>query len=353
MKKKSLAFLKELLDTISPSGFEMDASRVWRKHAESFSDSVHVDTHGNSFATINEGKKPHVMLCGHIDEIGLMITHIDDDGFMYINAIGGWDSQVLVGQRVVFKGRKGVVVGVVGKKPIHQLRGDEKKTATKIEDIWLDMGFKNRKDAESHIRIGDFGVLDQGVKEFRNNKIVSRGIDDKIGAFVVLEALHQLAGKKSVGQVTAVASAQEEIGGHGAVVGTYGLNPDVGFNVDVGHATDHPKSDKTQIGDHKLGSGPILTRGSSVNPVLFELLVEVAEGEEIPYTLKCAPRKTSTDADSINVSRSGVPTALISVPNRYMHSPNEMIDVGDVDDVISLISKTVLKIDERTDFTPR
>lgn len=352
MKSKSLNFMKQLMTAMSPTGSEVEAAAVWKKQAESFCDLVRTDTRGNSYATIGKGRSPRIMLAGHIDEIGLSVTHIDDDGFLYFNTLGGWDAQVLVGQRVILKGKRGKLSGVIGKKPIHQMKEDERKLATKYEDLWMDMGFKNGKEAKEHVRIGDPAVLDQGFLELRNGNVVSRGIDDRIGAYVVLEVVRALAEKKVKTEVTAVATVQEEIGHFGAIVGAYDLNPQVGFIVDVGLASDYPTMDKKQIGEHKLGSGPIIARGPMLNPRLFDLIIETADKRCIPYTIRSAARQTSTDTDGISIARSGVPSALVSIPNRYMHSPNEMVNLDDVENAIELIASVIEKISDKTSFIP-
>ncbi len=344
--------MKQLMTAMSPTGFEVEAAAVWKKQAEAFCDEVRTDTRGNSYATLGKGRSPRIMLAGHIDEIGLIVTHIDDDGFLFFNTLGGWDGQVLVGQRIILSTRKGKMSGVIGKKPIHQLKEDERKFATKYEDLWIDMGFSSGKEAREHVRIGDPAVLDQGFLELRNDNVVSRGVDDRIGAYVVLEVVRALSAKKIKAEVTAVATVQEEIGHYGAIVGAYDLNPHVGFIVDVGQASDYPTMDKKQIGEHKLGSGPILARGPMLNPRLFDLIVATADKQGIPYTLRSSARQTSTDTDGISIARSGVPCALVSIPNRYMHSPNEMVNLNDVENAIKLIASVIEKITNKTSFIP-
>ena len=209
VESSSLEFLKRLLDTPGPSGFEAAVARVWREEAERFADRVTADVSGNSFATVNEGGSPRVMLAGHIDEIGLMITHIDDDGFLYVDGIGGWDPQVLVGQRIRILGKDGHVLGVVGKKPIHLMKGDEKEKASKLTDLWVDIGVRGRDAVlRRGIRVGDPAVIDAGVVELGEGLIASRAIDNRIGAFVVLEALRLLSQDRPRAEVTAVATAQ-------------------------------------------------------------------------------------------------------------------------------------------------
>jgi putative aminopeptidase FrvX len=341
VEDRSLEFLKRLLDTPAPSGFEADAARVWREEARSFTDSVEGDVSGNSIAVVNPDGDPRIMLAGHIDEIGVMITHVDDDGFLYFEGIGGWDSQVLVGQRIRLITRSGHVLGVIGKKPIHLMKGDEKDKVSKIEDLWIDIGAKDRDAATGRgVRVGDPGVIDASLVELGNGLIASRSIDNRIGAFVVLEALRLLAASEPAAMVAAVATTQEEIGyaGGGARTSAYSLRPHVGIVVDVTFASDAPGIEKKAVGEHKLGSGPVVTRGSATHPVVVERLVAVAEQEGIPFTLTAAPRYTATDADAIYLTRHGVATGVISVPNRYMHSPNEIVSLHDLEAASRLIA---------------
>jgi endoglucanase len=334
-------FLKNLLDTPAPSGFEGAAARVWRDEAETFADTVGGDVSGNSVAILNAEGSPRVMLAGHIDEIGVMITHIDDDGFVYFEAIGGWDPQVLVGQRIRLLTHKGDLVGVIGKKPIHLMKGDEKDKVSKIEDLWIDVGAKDRDAAAKRgVRVGDPGVIDAKLLELGPDLIASRSIDNRIGAFIVLEALRLLSKKKPKAMVAAVATTQEEIGysGGGARTSAYTIEPEIAIVVDVTFASDVPCIEKKTVGEHKLGSGPVITRGSATNVRLAERLADVAEKQKIPYTLIAAPRFTSTDADAIYLSRHGVATAVLSVPNRYMHSPNEIVSVKDLQATARLIA---------------
>jgi putative aminopeptidase FrvX len=358
INEDSLSFLKKLLDTPGPSGFEIAPARVWRTEAEAVADRVDADVSGNSLATLNPGGAPRVMLAGHIDEIGLMVTHIDDDGFLYLDGIGGWDPQVLVGQRVRILSREAEVVGVIGKKPIHLMKPDEREKASKLTDLWIDIGADGRDEArERGVRVGDPAVIDARAVQLGEKRIASRSIDNRIGAFVVLEALRHLAADEAPPQaeVTAVATAQEEIGHHGggARTSAYGLDPQVALVVDVTFATDAPQIEKKQVGEHKLGGGPVLGRGSAVHPLVFERLAEVAEAEGIPYTIQANAKHTSTDADAIYLSRAGVATGVISVPNRYMHSPNEVISLDDLEATARLIAAFCRGLSADSDFVPR
>ena len=351
-------FLARLLDAPGPSGFELPAARVWRTEAETIADAVELDVSGNSIAVLNPEGGPRVMFAGHVDEIGLIVTHIDDEGFLWFDGIGGWDSQVLVGQRVRVLGRDGEVCGVVGKKPIHLMKADEREKVSKITDLWIDVGAGGKGEvAQRGVRVGDPAVLDARMLRLGEDRIVSRAVDNRIGAFVVLEALRLLAGRdpRPPARVAAVATTQEEIAalGGGARTSAHRIRPDVALVVDVTFATDSPQVEKKQVGEHKLGGGPVLGRGSAIHPLVFDRLVQAAEDEGIPYTIQANARATHTDADAIHLSRDGVATGVVSVPNRYMHSPNEMVSLSDLEATARLLAAFVARLDSTTSFVPR
>ena len=354
MDERALAFLKKLLDAPGPSGFEQVPARLWRDEARAFA-TVDGDALGNSTATLNQGGSPRVMLCGHMDEIGLMIVHIDDDGFLHFAGIGGWDSQVLVGQRVIIAGKGGPVPGVIGKKAIHLMKHEDREKVSKITDLWIDIGAAGKAEALARVRVGDAAVLASAPHEFPNGRIVSRSIDNRMGSFVVLEALRILS--KTPGfsaEVVAVATTQEEIAytGGGARTTAVRLHPDAAIVVDVTHATDYPGVEKKEHGDFKLGGGPVISRGSVVNRVIFDQLLQAAESAQMPHAIEAAPRGTNTDADAIYTARAGVATGLVSVPCRYMHSPNEMVTLEDLDRVAQLLAAWVRGLTKDTSFIP-
>jgi endoglucanase len=351
---ESVAFLKKLLDTPGPSGFEGAPAKVWRTEASSFA-SVTCDVAGNSMAVVNPEGSPTIMLAGHIDEIGVIVTYIDDDGYAFIAPIGGWDPQVLVGQRIRFIGRQGDVLGVVGKVPIHIIRPEDREKGARMRDLWVDVGARNKKECLGMLSVGDPGVIDARAIELPNSRLASRSIDNRIGAFTVLEALRRYAQKPGKAKLVAVATAQEEIAyrGGGALVGASSLQPQMAIVVDVTFAVDHPCIEKKEHGEAKLDGGPVLTRGAVVSPVVFALLRDVAERKKIPYTVHASGRDTGTDADAIHIAREGVATGLVSIPNRYMHSPSEMVSLNDVNNVAELIAETCRSVTSKTDFTAR
>lgn len=355
LQPNSVAFLKRLLDAPGPSGFETAAARVWRAEAESFAAKVTADVIGNSIAEVNPGGRPTILLDGHIDEIGVIVQYVDDDGFVWVNPIGGWDPQVLVGQRIRFMSARGDVIGVVGRKPVHLIKESEREHAVKFPDLWVDVGATNRADALTRISIGDAGVIDAHSHDFPGNRLVSRSIDDRIGAFAVLEALRRYAAKPGAARVVAVATTQEEIGwtGGGALVAANAVKPKMAIVVDVTHASDTPTIEKKEIGDQRLGGGPVLGRGALISPVVFELLRTAAAAKKIPFAVHAVGRDTSTNADAIHIAQEGVATALVSIPNRYMHSPNEMVSLDDVDHTAELVAEACRMVDAKTDFAAR
>jgi putative aminopeptidase FrvX len=306
---------------------------------------------GNSLATIGAGGGPRVMLAGHIDEIGVIVTHIDDGGRLRFTGIGGWDPQVLVGQRVRLRAQGGEIVGVIGKKAIHLMEPEERKKASQIKGLWIDIGAKDADEAKGMVRVGDAGVLDQPLIELPNSRVVSRSVDNRMGAFVVLEALRLLSEEEGLNaEVVAVACVQEEIGLYGARGAAFGLDPHAAIAVDVTHATDTPGISKDENGDHELGSGPVIARASNLSPLVSDGLIAAAEAAEIPYTLQADSRSTGTDADAIQFQRAGIATGLVSCPNRYMHSPNEMVAVEDVENCARVIAAYIKGLDADTDF---
>jgi putative aminopeptidase FrvX len=351
VRDEAKTFLWRLLATASPSGFETEAAAVWREVAATFADEVTVDSTGTSYARL-KGEGPRVMIEGHIDEIGVMISHIDDDGYCWFQPIGGWDDQVLVGQRIRILGEHGPVVGVIGKKPRHQLDADDLNKVSKIKTLWIDIGVRDGAEARAKVAIGDAGVIEQPLLQLSEDLIACRGLDNRVGAFVALEALRLLAdGDRPQADVWAVATAQEEITFGGARTGAFGLEPDVAIAIDVTHATDHPDADVRGNGLCRLGGGPAFARGSAVHPGVHRMLVAAARAEDIPYISEATPRTTGTDADAIAYVRAGVPTGIVSVPNRYMHSPSEMVSLNDLENCARVIAAFTRRLGPEPDFS--
>ncbi len=352
MEKERLGFLQELMAAWCPSGFEEEAQEVVRQRLAGKCDEVRTDVHGNVLAGVNTGAALRVMLAGHVDEIGLMITHIDEHGYAYFQAIGGFDTNVLTGQRVIVHTAAGPVLGVIGRKPIHLLTDEERKGAPKMEDLFIDIGAKKKKDAEKHIRVTDTATIDADFKFLLNDLVAARAFDDRIGAFVVTETLIEVAKRKPKVALWSVSTVQEEVGLRGARTSAYGIDPHVGIAVDVGFAADYPGVDKKKTGDTKIGGGPILGRGPNINEAVFAGLERTAKAKKIPWQIQAEPRATGTDANMIQLNRSGVAAALVSVPNRYMHSPNEVVSLKDADNVIELLTEYIMTLRPTDTFVP-
>ncbi|MGH2879948.1 MAG: M20/M25/M40 family metallo-hydrolase [Solirubrobacteraceae bacterium] len=367
--------LRDLLSARGPSGHEIAPAAVWTKAAEAFGAEVGVDVVGTPSARVaprsgadgaeGDGERAgygadggerngtrRLVVMGHIDEIGLIVTHIDDEGYLWFREVGGWDAQILVGQRVVIATREGSVVGVIGKKPVHLLRDEERKKVAEVRDLHIDIGAKDGVQARDLVRIGDMAVIDAEPVELPNGRIASRALDNRLGSFVALEAARLLseAGGAQDWEVVAVAAAQEETTFGGSRTSAFSLAPDAAIVVDVTHATDAPGIEIKESGKHELGSGPVLSRGSTLHPRLSELLYETAEREKIAFTVEAIGRNTGTDADAVHLARGGIPTALVSIPLRYMHSPVELVALDDVHAAAKLIAAAALSLDADTSF---
>ena len=354
MDDKAKQFFEDLLETPSPSGFEQPVQDHVRKYAATFSDHLHTDLHGNVITSVNPDAKLRVMFAGHADQIGLIVTYINDNGFIYTSPIGGWDPQQLVGQRMTIHTQGGPVAAVLARKPIHLLEPKERKQVVKQKELWLDIGAKDREEAAAIIQIGDSVTLELGYQKMRNNLANSPGMDDKTGLWVCIEAARRAKQRGGL-QVAlfAVATVQEEIGLRGAITSAYGVNPDVGIGVDVTFSTDCPTIDKNQEGDICLGSGPVICRGPNINPNVAEQLRTAAERGGIDVQYQAVGRGTGTDANAMQLARAGVAAGLVSIPNRYMHSAVEMVSLDDLDACADLLAEFVLGIEATADFTPR
>ena len=350
MHDERFSFLRSLVEAPSPSGFEGPAREIWRREATSAAADLRTDYHGNTIATVNPGGAPRVLLAGHIDEIGFMVTYIDDDGFIYFGPIGGHDPVIAPGQRVYVHAASGPILGAIGRRPVHLMQGDERDKKVELRDLWIDVGARSRDEVQDRVRVGDpvtFAVgLERLSDDHGSGRIVSRALDNKMGAFIVAETLKEVAARHPVAALTGVATVQEEVGLRGAYTST--------FAVDVTHALDHPgaKSDKQRLGDIRLGKGPVIGRGPTVNPVVFARLVAAAEAAGVPYQVEPIPGYSGTDADAIQRTRGGIATGVVSVALRYMHTPVETIELADIEGAITLLTEFVARLDTDTDFTP-
>lgn len=344
--------LRRLLTAAGPSGYEQAPAAVFREAASAFGAEVSFDTVGSTVARVpGTGGGKSVAIVGHIDEIGLIVHHIDDDGFLWFTGVGGWDPVVLVGQRVDIATRDGVVSGVVGKKPIHLMKDEDRKKVPELKHLHIDIGAGSGEEARGLVRIGDVAVIAGEPIELPGGRFVSRSMDNRLGCFVALETARLVAEAGGApGDVYAVAVAQEEITFGGSRTTAYSLRPDVAIAVDVTFATDQPGISEQELGKHRFGSGAVITRGSTLDPTVFELLYETAEAEGIPFTVDASARGTGTDADAIHISRAGIPSSVVSVPLRYMHSPVEMVQLSDVEAAAKLLAAFALRLPTDVDF---
>ncbi len=344
--------LGELLTAHGPSGYEGAPAAVWRRHAEAFAE-VEGDVVGSSTARVfGTDRGLTVAVVGHVDEIGLIVTHVDDKGFLWFTGVGGWDPQILVGQRVAVITREGTRPGVVGRKPIHLLRDDDKKKVPELRDLHIDIGAADGDEARSLARVGDVAVIAGDPVELPNGRLVSRSLDNRLGCYVALETARMVAESGGApGDVVAVAGAQEETTLGGARTVAHRVRPDVAIVVDVTHATDVPGVEEREHGSHHLGSGPVIGRGTTLHPRVFELLHDAAEAEGIPFSVEASGRSSGTDADGINFSRAGIPCGIVSMPLRYMHSPVETVQLSDVEAAARLVAAFCRRLEPGTTFT--
>jgi putative aminopeptidase FrvX len=347
--------LLDLLGARGPSGYEGAPAGVWLEAAGAYAE-VSRDVVGTPLALVAaRGRRREaarrLLVMGHIDEIGLIVTHIDDQGFLWFRGVGGWDPQILVGQRVTIDTRDGALPGVIGKKPIHLLRDEAAKKVPEIRELHIDIGASDGDDARARVRVGDVAVIDADPVELPNGRLASRALDNRLGSYVALEAARLVAGAGGAPwELAAVAAVQEETTFGGSRTSAFSLAPDAAIVVDVTHATDAPGIEPRDSGKHELGSGPVISRGSTLNPALFELLYRTARGKKIPFTIEASARATGTDADAVHLSRSGVATALVAIPVRYMHSPVELVQLDDVHACAELIAALALALAPDSSF---
>jgi putative aminopeptidase FrvX len=356
MRADSFRFLKALLEAPSPSGYEQPAQKVFRSYIRPYADKVYGDVMGNAFGFMRgKGEKGlTVMLAGHCDEIGFMVKFIDEQGFVYFAAIGGIDDQLLPASRVQIHSQKGAILGVIGRKPIHLIEAKDREKGVKIHDLFIDFGAGSRKEAERTVRIGDPVTFVGSVEKLGSDRIVSRGLDDKVGSFIAAEVVRAIREKKErpLCSLYAVSTVQEEVGLRGATTSAYQIQPDVGLAIEVGHASDYPEIDKKRVGEYRLGAGPIIARGANINPRVYDLLMRSAQKRKLPVQILGAPRATGTDANVIQLSRKGVATGLISIPLRYMHTPAEVLSLKDLDATCELLVAFLYDLQEGMRFLP-
>jgi endoglucanase len=353
LEAAALEFLKRILETPSASGYESPLQQIVRDYVNGFADEVRTDLHGNVIVVKNPDSPLRVMLAGHCDQIGLIVQHIDAEGFLYVQPIGGWDVEVLIGQRMTVWAESGPIFGIIARKPIHLLNEEERKQVPKMKDLWVDIGAANLEEAAKLVKIGDSVTVELGFHTALNRFAVSPAMDDKAGCWVVIEALRRASqrGKLACG-LYAASTVQEELGMRGARTSAFGIDPQIGIAVDVTHATDCPTIDKKEEGDVKLGKGPVIHRGPNMNPKVVQRLFQAADQQKIAYQVQACGKATGTDANAIQISRAGVAAGLVSIPNRYMHSPVEMISLDDIDQAADLLAAFAENLSTDVELTP-
>jgi putative aminopeptidase FrvX len=354
MKNDDREFLYKLLETPSPTGFEMPGQRVWAEWINRHAATVECDAYGSTWATLAGKSAKVIMLEAHADEIGYMIKHIDERGFLRLDRVGGSDAATARGRRLSIFGDKGVVAGIIGNTAIHLRRDDlNSEKAPAVHDLWVDVGASNPAEvAKLGIRVGHPAVYQDGPMELANKRIISRALDNRVGGYIIAQVMKRIAAsrKKPAFTLICLNAVQEEIGGHGAIMASYRIKPDACICLDVTHATDTPGLDPAKTGSVKLGGGPSLTHGTANHPMVVKRLIETASRSNIPVQHEASSRFTGTDTDKIFTTREGIPSALVSLPLRCMHSVVETAHLDDIEHTIQLLADFVLSLVEKDSF---
>jgi putative aminopeptidase FrvX len=352
MREQSLEFLRTLVNTPSPVGHEVRGQRVWLDFAKQYADDNFSDAYGNCVAVLNKGGSPRLMISGHADEIAMAVNYINDEGYIYVRKMGGVNAAITKAQRVIIHTRNGPVKGVVGNVAPHLMKGDDEPKPPKIHDLFIDIGVSKRKDAEKLVQIGDPITLADEFDLLRNDLAVARAFDNRIGTFAVAETLRLLKESKTKleAEVCAVSNVQEEVGLLGVRQIAYSLKPDVALVVDVTHATDYPTVSKAQHGDVKIGGGPTLTHGGCNHPEVVARIEAVARTKKISLQHEAMSSTSGTDTDAIFWTRGGIASALISLPNRYMHSPVEVVSLKDLELIPELLAGFAASLKKGEEF---
>ncbi len=337
MEKQNLNFFKSLVESHGVSGFEQEIQKIYREFVKPFADKIETDIHGNVYAVKNGKSDFKLMICGHADEVGLMVNYITDKGFVYFKPVGGIDPAILPGQRVEIFHKNNKVRGIIGRKAVHLISSSDRNNAPKIEDLWIDIGAKSKEDAEKKISIGDYVTFSPGLEILNDDIVVSKSTDNKVGVYIAAMVLKELKDDDIDINVFSVSAVQEEVGLRGSTTSAYNIKPNAAIIIDVTHATDYPGISKSKSGEITLGKGPAIAVGAAINPKIYEILVETCEKNNIDFQIEPTPSRSGTDTDAIQISRGGVATGLLSIPNRYMHTPGEVISLKDVDDTVELL----------------
>lgn len=354
MDKARVAFLRRLVSSPSPSGFEQPVQQVIREELQAYADEVRTDVHGNVIATLNPTGHPRVMLTAHCDELGFLIRYIDENGFLYFAPIGGFDPSTLPGERVHIHTPAGPVLGIIGRQSIHLMDREERGRAPKLSDMWIDIGVSNKEEALKLVAPGSIATRAAQLELLGENLVVSRALDDKSGIFTVVEVMRRLHAQREKlrASVSCVSAVQEEIGGGGAATSAYSIDPLIALAVDTIWTSDHPDTSKHEIGEIKLNGGPALTIGGFVNPRVYHLLLAAATDAGIAFQFDPEASTTATDNDPIRLTRAGVATGVVNIPCRYMHTASEIVSLKDLDEIAELLARFVFSIDEHTIVIP-
>ncbi len=352
MESAAYEFLRDLVEADGPSGYEQPVQAIYRRQVEAYGAEVRIDVLGNAIAAVNPGGAPRVMLAGHADEIGFLVRYINDEGFLYFAPVGGWDAEIVVGQRVTIRTAGGPVVGVIGKRAIHLMDEDDRKKKSELYTLWIDIGVGSRAEAEAVVAVGDPVTLRRPLERLQGDLATAKSFDNRMAVWVCGETLRLLQGRPFPAAVYSVSTVQEEIGLRGARTASFGINPQVGLAIDVCHSTDYPDSDKRKVGDIRLGQGPVISRGANINPRVFDLLVRAAREEQIPVQIEAAPAGTGTDANTMQISQAGMATGLVSVALRYMHTPCETLSLADLEYAARLCAAFITRVTPDMDWTP-
>jgi endoglucanase len=351
MEEDALGFLRELVETPSPSGFEDENLSNWSDRVAPVADELRTDAYGNTTATVNPGCDTSVVVTGHVDEIALMVNHITDDGYVYLKKVGGVDTGVAQGQRVRIHGDGGDVAGVVARKPVHLQEDEEREKVPDIEDIYVDVGADDEEEArEAGVHVGATATYEAGFERLLGDVVAGRGLDNRIGAWVAAETLRAVDADALNVTLHATATVQEELGLRGARMAGYSLEPDAALVVDVTFATDVPDVAETQHGEVALGEGPTLKHGKENHPAVLDRLREVADKRDIETQDEAIMSHGATDADAFYVARGGIPTVSVGVPNRNMHTTSELVDLTDIEAARDLFVGFVESLEDGAEF---
>jgi endoglucanase len=341
-----------MVELPSPSGYEQPVQAAFREYVTPLADRVQTDIMGNVHAVLHPEGVPRLMLAGHADQIGFVVRHVDDEGFLYMARVGGVDVQSLHSRRIRIWTKGGPILGIFGRKSVHLMTEDERKKAVEMHELWVDIGAKSAAEALSKVMLGDPATFAEPFEHLSEDLCVSPGFDNKMGSFVVAEVIRLLKGTALRASVHAVSTVQEEIGLRGAKTSAYRVGAEVGLAVDVGHVSDYPGIDKRRVGARKIGDGPMICRGANINPKVFDILVATAKEENIPYQVEVEAGGTGTDANVMQLNQAGMATGLISTPLRYMHSTCELISLTDIENTARLCAAFALRVNEGINFTP-